>query len=855
MAHHRLTQVLRGQEENYLLPFFWQHGEEESVLRDAMEKIRATGIRAVCVESRPHPDFMGERWWRDMDIIVDEAKARGMKVWILDDAHFPTGYANGAAEQADDRLKKWHLTYKAYDVKGPLARHRFAAGDGDAKERLVAVSACARIDGDSLAVDGEFIDLTERVQDGWVRWDVPEGLYRVFVVTRRLEAAAGRNNYINLLVGDSVKLLLDAVYEPHYERYREEFGHTIAGFFSDEPGFYNGAEPDPFRFDMQIGTDMPLPWCDELPERLDEALGAGARACLPGLWHEAGGRTDALRYAYMETITGLYRQHFTRQLGEWCQARGVEYIGHIIEDNNAHARLGPSCGHFFRALRGQHMSGIDAVLQQIMPGMDYAHASMAAHGVADGEFYHYGLAKLGSSAAHIDPAARGRAMCELYGAYGWVEGLTLMKWLTDHMLVRGINHFVPHAFSEKAFPDPDCPPHFYARGNNPQYRHMHVLFNYANRAAHLLNGGRSAASVAVLYHGEAEWTGRAMPFQKVGKELMQAQIDYDVVPLEDVAAGALADGKLTVGNGVYRCLVVPYAEKLPLAAIGQIGGLLSRGFPVYFVEGIPQPFDGDGRASCLPADAGIVALADVAPALRLLGIHDIEPADRLPELRYYRYEHDSFGVTMFFNESVSREASTVIKTRRPGRRYAYDGFANTLSDYPMLDDETFPIRLAPSESLILVDGDIGADPLPFAAAGRERRIDPAFEVSAADYADPDRFAPLPASERLSDIAQARPGFAGIIRYRTVLTCADDALPAAVDLGETYEAAELFVNGSSAGVRISAPYRFSLAGLVRPGDNELVVEVATTLVHAQRDFISADAPIPPLGMLGPLTLAY
>ncbi|MFR6327621.1 MAG: hypothetical protein ACLUOI_01455 [Eisenbergiella sp.] len=55
-------------------------------------------------------------------------------------------------------------------------------------------------------------------------------------------------------------------------------------------------------------------------------------------------------------------------------------------------------------------------------------------------------------------------MCEIFGNYGWAEGAQTMKWLTDFMLVRGINVFVPHAFSPKDFPDPDCPPHFYAHG-------------------------------------------------------------------------------------------------------------------------------------------------------------------------------------------------------------------------------------------------------------------------------------------------------------------------------------------------------------------------------------------------------
>lgn len=92
----RLKQVLEGNGGNYIFPFFWQHGEEESVLRDYMRAIREANIREVCVESRPHPDFVGPDWWRDMDIILEEAEKRGMRVWILDDQHFPTGYAAGA---------------------------------------------------------------------------------------------------------------------------------------------------------------------------------------------------------------------------------------------------------------------------------------------------------------------------------------------------------------------------------------------------------------------------------------------------------------------------------------------------------------------------------------------------------------------------------------------------------------------------------------------------------------------------------------------------------------------------------------------------------------------------------------
>jgi hypothetical protein len=65
----------------------------------------------------------------------------------------------------------------------------------------------------------------------------------------------------------------------------------------------------------------------------------------------------------------------------------------------------------------------------------------------DAEFAYWGMIKMASSAAHIDPKKNGVTVCEAFGAYGWQEGLKLMKWITDHLAVRGVNFMIPHAFS------------------------------------------------------------------------------------------------------------------------------------------------------------------------------------------------------------------------------------------------------------------------------------------------------------------------------------------------------------------------------------------------------------------------
>ena len=111
----KIRKLLAGEGGNYIFPFFWQHGETEEVLREYMKVIAESNIGAVCVESRPHPDFVGEKWWQDMDVILDEARKRNMKVWILDDSHFPTGYANGALKNADGKLRRQSLTVRSLD--------------------------------------------------------------------------------------------------------------------------------------------------------------------------------------------------------------------------------------------------------------------------------------------------------------------------------------------------------------------------------------------------------------------------------------------------------------------------------------------------------------------------------------------------------------------------------------------------------------------------------------------------------------------------------------------------------------------------------------------------------------------
>ena len=48
--------------ENHILPFLWMRGEDEQIIRLELAKIYKSGIRSVCLEARPHPDYAGEKY-------------------------------------------------------------------------------------------------------------------------------------------------------------------------------------------------------------------------------------------------------------------------------------------------------------------------------------------------------------------------------------------------------------------------------------------------------------------------------------------------------------------------------------------------------------------------------------------------------------------------------------------------------------------------------------------------------------------------------------------------------------------------------------------------------------------------
>lgn len=888
----KINRLLNGQGDNYIFPFFWQRGENEETLRTYMQKIDEANMKAVCVESRPHPDFCGPGWWRDMDIILSEARKRNMKIWILDDSHFPTGFANGAMKEQPESLCRQSLCHRVYECTGgevlqiegeellcpaPFEPTKLDFYIGEKKPRQfhddkrIGAVAIKKSEGNEETV---WLNLDPYIVGNVLKWQIPEGDWKVYIMFLSRNQGYHRS-YINMMSFPSCRVQIDAVYEPHFEHYKEDFGTTIAGFFSDEPELGNGHI---FENNNLLGRTPDLPWSDELEKDLKITLDDFYLPGLALLWDEGGNsaQTARIRFAYMDAVTALVKKDFSEQLGNWCREHGVKYIGHIIEDNNQHARTGSSLGHYYRGLAGQDMAGIDDIGGQVFPQGEDIDWDEGPFKSRIGEFYHYMLGTMASSAAAIEPKKHGDSMCEIFGAYGWSEGVRLEKYLIDHFLVRGINHFVPHAFSAKEFPDPDCPPHFYAHGNNPQYRHFTELMGYTNRSCELLQGGRHIAKTAVLYHGEAEWVGKCMYSHRVGHVLLDAQMNYDYIP-QDVFKDRksyrvhIGQGSLWVNTQEYRIIIVPTAQFITAAFAEAVREMTSAGIRVCFIneypEGICDLPVGDKRANFLEKgilNAEVIQLETVREEVCKAGAAEITIAPQNNRIRYYHYEYgDGDGVYLFVNEGTETYIGTVnLKDMR--RVYLYDAWDNMLhpAEY---EDGSFHLELEPRKSIFLVLDQNDGEQLPvqpgiFKMLATEKwnvkEMADGWVRSICRSIDYPNFTEKREIRLPDNLASEKKLFSGFIRYENRFIAGNNQR-VILQITDAYEGVEVFVNGKSLGIQVVPIFIYDLSSAVKEGSNELVIEVATTLEREMSQipdqFRKVSEPTVPSGIAGEIKL--
>lgn len=837
-------------------PFFWLYGEEtvENVVA-AVNRAADMGCDGITVEPRGFQDFE-KRWWELFDAIVETCVERNIKIIVLDeDYHGPTGHAFGALLKPENAHLRRKSVYEAHvDVIGPanidLVVGRTAMWTPTkVQDDLIGCYLYKRTD-DKNGIDiSGGVDLMPNINKGILSCEIPEGNYRVvYVYAGSKYSEINKDDFIDMCDAESVDLLIKTVYDLYEERYGKYFGSTIIGFFSDEPFLGNAyvycSTGRGIHEDTRIGrVGQTVPINQNIIDRVKAVYGDDFIKYIPSIWYWDEEISPNFRNVYMNVIADLYSECFTQKLGAWCKDRGLLYTGHVLEDNNLHTRLGDGPAHYFRSQFGQTLAGMDIVLHQIMPG--FADVNLGGYGayLYENEFYHYILGKLASSAAHTYPEYNGKSMCEVTIGYGWAEGSQLAKWLFDYLLVRGTNFFVPGAIAS-TFVDNIHAPHFGEKdGREPQQEGFAKILDYSKKVVTAFDGTTHICNALLLYNAQAEWMNKDeyMLMQSPAKRLYDAHIDFDILSEDLLDNIKVVDGKCTLIE-TYDVIVVPYAKYLPKFLIEKLTSLIDQGADVVFVNAQPE----NTEKTLTVVDES--ALAQYCIDKNYVDI----TVDGFKFLRHYHAEKDGVHTYMFFNEHATNTFDGEICTKQDGDYNVYDFI--TGKHYHGVGNK-IKLRLEPYQSCIVVyEQDRGYLSYVNYDKLSKQVLTPDFKVQAYDYMNMNE---ISAEQQMTDIipySKVNPEFSGKLVYtaKVQLKKTDVAFIKIDGVGEN---AKLYLNGKFCGHAICKPFAFDVSDAVLEGENDLRIEVYTTIANAVKDPVSMFVPLSPTGIYGEIKYLY
>lgn len=535
--------------------WFWNGPLSRERTAQTLEDCKAAGYAGLGIlpARGMTPAFMTPEFLDHYRFAVEKAAELGLKLCLYDEYWFPSGSAGGLLRKKYPEALGKRLDLAAVDVAGPRGVELAippgvlmgaAALEASTKKRVV---------------------LTDRVREGKLTWDAPEGDWKVMAFVC---VPDGGGNLVDYLDPGAVQRFVELTYQAYYDAFPSHFGTTIDSAFYDEPTFHwiKGGRA----------------WTPAFNEKFRKAHGVDPAALYPALWFDIGPETAAARNALLGFRAELYVTAFPKVLNDWCRAHRIRLTGHVDQEEVVNP-VG-LCGDLMKSFKHQDIPGIDQIFA-------YGRASKAYKVVS-------------SAANNYD---RPLVVTECYGAIKDMPTENLYKEAMDQY-AKGINAMVPHAVwynQKKGTMPPDLTP------GSDRYGPLLPEYNrYVGRCQRLLQGGRHVADIGVLYpiaglqaayHFEGPrkpYEGGVIPpeadYMELGDRLaLQHRRDFTFVHPEVLEERCRVDGaEIRLENRDnherYRVFILPGSRAIAWGALRKVKEFWDNGGQVIATTRLPE---------------------------------------------------------------------------------------------------------------------------------------------------------------------------------------------------------------------------------------------------------------------------
>ena len=730
------------------VPFWFLNGRFNlAELARQLRDFRDHHVYGVILHPRmgfdPSIRYLSEEFFSLMRFITDTARELGMFVFLYDEGMYPSGAACGQVVRENPE----------YAARGMRCFTGSRVPQGEVFARIGARMlkgiydpATARLlNADEMPNQDEtLIQLTV---------DFSRGTIRGLLMTED-DGLPDAPPAADLLMPEAVNCFIRLTHEGYYKALGDHFGTTVRAMFTDEPSPTGRNSPP----DMK-------PWTKGLHERWVKE--GGSLLELPAVFMDAADGFR-IRRKYEDFIARVMLDNYYTPLRTWCESHGIALTGH------------PAHADQLSLERAFTIPGQDLVWRWVAPGKTATEGEESTQGHC-------------ASSAMLH-AGKTRCLDECFGCCGpegsqWGMTAADIRWMSDHLFVRGVNLLCPHAFFYEMDPvvsaqdrPPDVGP------NNYFWPYFTQITDYITRMSALGAAAPELADAAVLTDGlHLPWHLTA-PLQK-------KQIPFHYLELADLPKITFADQRACIESQRYRALLIPSGTDVPAEFLR--------------------------RAE----EAGVVLLHDTdTEKLTALGCAPLTFAPASEDMRVSCRKDGDGYLLQVFNEGVTDWTGEIAVPPFCACEM-WDAWTGAM--LPLSSEDGRALLAIPARQSILLSLQPGEPyPLPPAALSGEQVLELSNQLTLR----------LPSGETLYPAPlgnwQTIPGlehYNGALEYACNFTLSAVPTDAEIRLNAVHEMAEISVNGSAWMPLLLPPFAASIAQHLKPGVNSLVIRVTSARV--------------------------
>ncbi len=451
---------------------FWSWNEKlktDETLRQ-IHMMHKVGIGGFIMHARGglQTEYMQVEWFENVDCSVAEAQKLSMGAWAYDENGWPSGFGGGRVNGRGAKFQQKYL--------------RMEPGEGDTPHTIIN-------------------------QDG----------YHFYYEINPF--------YVDTLDGEVIAAFISEVYEPYYERYKND----IRGFFTDEP---------------QISRNG-IPWSLQLPDAYKAAYGEDLLPHLAELFSAVGDYKNT-RIKFWKLICDLFSENCMKQIYDWCTRRSLLLTGHLVLEESMRLQV-TSNGAVMPHYEYFAMPGIDRLGRPIPKEECLAMYQVAS--VAQ---------QLGKK----------QVLSETFALCGHNVSFSELKRIYEWQMVRGVNLLCQHleGYSLRGIRKRDYPPAMYYQ--QPWWEVYKIFNDSMSRIGMLLTEGDVNVNILLIHPQTTAWSmfdnsenkniyELGMNFIRLCLALEEKHVSFHLGDETIMERHARVEGKsLIIGNMRYTTIVM-----------------------------------------------------------------------------------------------------------------------------------------------------------------------------------------------------------------------------------------------------------------------------------------------------------